>query len=149
MLSKASQPQLYAEQEFKMNYAHVTDGVVDYRGALPKNWGNTSGLNMADDGALKEMGWLPLTIQEAVMGPDDTNDGFEDVVTADGVTTIMGSRPMTTEEIADRDRGLVLQEIERLEEEVTPRRMREAVLGTDDGWLASQDALIAAERAKL
>jgi hypothetical protein len=32
---------------------------------------------------------------------------------------------------------------------VTPRRMREAVLGTDGGWLATQDALIAAERAKL
>tara|TARA_R110000803_G_scaffold438_1_gene1465 strand:+ start:349 stop:651 length:303 start_codon:yes stop_codon:yes gene_type:complete len=40
-------------------------------------------------------------------------------------------------------------EIERLEAEVTPRHFREAILGTDGGWLAAQDALIAAERAKL
>ena len=42
-----------------------------------------------------------------------------------------------------------LAEIQRLEGEVDARRMREAVLGTDGGWLATQDALIAAERAKL
>tara|TARA_R110000765_G_scaffold349831_3_gene439865 strand:+ start:47 stop:451 length:405 start_codon:yes stop_codon:yes gene_type:complete len=132
-----------------MQYAHVTDGVVDYRGVLPKNWGNTSNVQMADPATLKAMGWVPLTIQEAVMGPDDTNDGFEDIVTADGVTTVMKSRPLTAEEIADRERDIVQQEINRLEEEVTPRRTREAILGTDDGWLANQDALIAAERAKL
>lgn len=43
-----------------------------------------------------------------------------------------------------------LAEIERLEAEVTNRRLREAVLtqaGAD--WLAAQEALIAAERAKL
>ena len=40
-------------------------------------------------------------------------------------------------------------EIDRLESEVTQRRLREAALGTDDGWLAAQEALIAAERAKL
>lgn len=42
-----------------------------------------------------------------------------------------------------------LAEIQRLEAEIDARRMREAVLGTDGGWLATQDALIAAERAKL
>lgn len=42
-----------------------------------------------------------------------------------------------------------LSEIARLEGEVTPRRMREAVLGTDGGWLENQESLIAAERAKL
>jgi len=43
----------------------------------------------------------------------------------------------------------VLLEIARLEAEVTARRIREATLGTDGGWLAAQDALIAIERAKL
>tara|TARA_R110002126_G_scaffold23120_3_gene81615 strand:+ start:697 stop:1095 length:399 start_codon:yes stop_codon:yes gene_type:complete len=132
-----------------MQYAHVTEGVVDYRGVLPKNWGNTSNLQMADPATLKAMGWLPLTIQDAAGLPDHTADGFDDIVTADGVTTVMKERPLTAEEIAQRDRDLVLQEIKRLEEEVTPRRTREAILGTDDGWLANQDALIAAERAKL
>jgi len=43
-----------------------------------------------------------------------------------------------------------LAEIDRLEAEVTNRRLREAVL-TQDGadWLSNQEALIAAERAKL
>lgn len=43
-----------------------------------------------------------------------------------------------------------LAEIARLEGEVTQRRIREA-LTTQDGadWLAAQEALIAAERAKL
>lgn len=40
-------------------------------------------------------------------------------------------------------------EIRRLEGEVTQRRLREAALGADGGWLANQDALIAAERLKL
>jgi hypothetical protein len=44
---------------------------------------------------------------------------------------------------------VVLVEIARLESEVTQRRLREATLGTDGGWLANQEALIAAERSKL
>lgn len=40
-------------------------------------------------------------------------------------------------------------EIRTLEASITPRRIREAVLGMDDGWLASVDAEIAALRAKL
>jgi hypothetical protein len=43
-----------------------------------------------------------------------------------------------------------LSEIQRLESQITPRRMREAVL-TEEGatWLANQEALIATERNKL
>jgi len=41
------------------------------------------------------------------------------------------------------------KEIARLEGEITQRRVREAVLGTDNGWLADQEVLIATERAKL
>ncbi len=39
--------------------------------------------------------------------------------------------------------------IARLEGEVTLRRLREAIIGVDGGWLAAQDNLIARERAKL
>jgi hypothetical protein len=37
----------------------------------------------------------------------------------------------------------------QLELEITPRRIREAVLGTDNGWLANQQNLIQIERNKL
>lgn len=40
-------------------------------------------------------------------------------------------------------------QIMALEIAVTPRRVREAVLGEDSGWLAAQDAKIAALRAQL
>lgn len=43
----------------------------------------------------------------------------------------------------------ILAEVTRLESQITPRRIREAVLGTDNGWLEAQEALIAIERAKL
>lgn len=39
--------------------------------------------------------------------------------------------------------------IQGLEAAITPRRTREAILGTDDGWLVEQEALISAERSKL
>ena len=40
-------------------------------------------------------------------------------------------------------------EINRLEAEITPRRTREAILGTDSDWLKTQEAKIATERGKL
>ena len=40
-------------------------------------------------------------------------------------------------------------EISRLEAQITNRRIREAVLSTDNGWLANQESLIAIERNKL
>jgi hypothetical protein len=69
-------------------------------------------------------------------------------------------RDETSEEIVERqqreaewaagaDTRAALAAINNLEKAVTPRRFREAVLGTDGGWLADQEALIAAERLKL
>ena len=51
---------------------------------------------------------------------------------------------------ANTSQALALAEINRLESQVTNRRLREATL-TDEGktWLTNQEALIAAERAKL
>ena len=42
-----------------------------------------------------------------------------------------------------------MNEIQRLEELITSRRLRDAIAGTDDGWLANQEKLIAVERGKL
>ena len=42
-----------------------------------------------------------------------------------------------------------LNEIANLERAITPRRVREAILGVDAGWLSNQEAFIAAERSKL
>jgi hypothetical protein len=64
--------------------------------------------------------------------------------------------PFTDEEEAARtiayNEGIklsIISGIETLEAAITPRRMREAILGVDGGWLAAQEVLIAAERAKL
>ncbi len=50
---------------------------------------------------------------------------------------------------AESTKRNALAEIARLESEITPRRTREAILGTDNGWLANQESLIATERNKL
>ena len=53
--------------------------------------------------------------------------------------------------LAEAPTKAILAEIERLEREITPRRLREAMLGVESpsGWLANQESLIAAERSKL
>jgi regulatory protein YycI of two-component signal transduction system YycFG len=43
----------------------------------------------------------------------------------------------------------IMNTIKRLEETITSRRYRDAIAGTDDGWLANQEKLIAVERGKL
>ena len=47
---------------------------------------------------------------------------------------------------AERD---IKRTIRTLEAEISPRRMREAILGTDSDWLKNKEAEIATERAKL
>lgn len=42
-----------------------------------------------------------------------------------------------------------MQEIYKLENQITPRRMRDHALGTGGDWLEDQEALIAVEREKL
>lgn len=41
------------------------------------------------------------------------------------------------------------EKIDELERQVTQRRMRDAIAGTDGGWLANIEAQIAEERSKL
>ena len=51
--------------------------------------------------------------------------------------------------ILARNKVKIKADIAALEATITPRRTREAILGTDKGWLAQQEAAIAALRAQL
>tara|TARA_R100000365_G_C2748574_1_gene80564 strand:- start:11494 stop:11781 length:288 start_codon:yes stop_codon:yes gene_type:complete len=80
----------------------------------------------------------------AVIGVGYTPDG----------TYPPGSEPATPDEIAallpqPSSADLIKQKIATLEATVTPRRIREAVLGIDGGWLADLNEQIAALRAQL
>ena len=99
-------------------YAYVEDGVVTYRGTLPKTWRNISGLNLSDgnDDYLKTLGWLPYVEVSVEIGENETPDGEDTVITETEVTTTQKKRAMTAQEISDRDSGAALSEILRLEE---------------------------------
>ena len=138
-------------------YAHVENGSITHRGALPRNWRNISGLNKSDGNAsfLKPLGWVPLVTVPVTLGPDETMDGEDVVIGADSVTVTELKRAMTAQEISDRDSGAALSEILRLEEVETPRRLAEALSddcgGTAEGrsWFKDNRDKIAVERAKL
>ena len=136
-----------------MLYAHVENGVITYRGSLPKTWRNISGLNLSDgdDDYLKTLGWLPYVEVPVEIGADEMSDGEDTVITETEVTSTAKKRAMTAGEIASRDSDAALVEINRLEAEMTPRRMREHALGIEEpvNWLADQDALIAVQRGLL
>ena len=86
-------------------YAHVENGSVDYLGALPKKWGNVSGLHLSngDDAYLKTIGWLPLVETNVTPATNQTFD--TDVITAeaDRVTLVHRVRDMTSEEMTQRN----------------------------------------------
>jgi len=140
-----------------MLYAYVEAGVVTYRGTLPKTWGNTSGLNLSEgnDDYLKTLGWVPYVEVPVEIGVDETSDGEDTVITETEVTSTAKKRAMTAAEKTDRTNSEALEEILRLEEFETPRRIAEALPddsgGSVDGraWFKANRGKIAVERAKL
>ena len=76
---------------------------------------------------------------------DDTKKRGETTVEVDRY----GNVTVTRTAVAKTEAELAQEEINRLEIEITPHHMREAILGTDDGWLAAQQELINSEKAKL
>jgi len=140
-----------------VNYAHVEDGSITFRGTLPKNWRNTSGLNLSegDDAYLKTLGWLPYVEVSIEIGVDETSDGEDTVITETEVTSTAKKRALTAAEKTDRTNSEALQEILRLEEFETPRRMAEALPDESGGsaegraWFKANRGKIAVERAKL
>ena len=140
-----------------MLYAYVEDGVVTYRGTLPKTWGNISGLNLSegDDDYLKTLGWLPYVEVSVEIGVDETSDGEDTVITETEVTATAKKRAMTADEKTDRNNSAAENEILRLEELEIPQRLAEALPddsgGSADGraWFKTNRGKIAVERAKL
>jgi len=140
-----------------MLYAHVENGSVTYRGALPKKWRNISGLNLSegDDDYLKTLGWLPYVEVSVEIGVDETSDGEDTVITETEVTATAKKRAMTADEKTARDNSKAENEILRLEILETPQRLAEALPddsgGTADGraWFKANRAKIAVERAKI
>ena len=57
--------------------------------------------------------------------------------------------PILTDPPAPTAEQVILSQIAAIEATITQRRLREATLGTDNGWLSEQDAAIAALRAKI
>jgi hypothetical protein len=57
--------------------------------------------------------------------------------------------PVLVDPPAPSAADVIKQSIGTLESSVTPRRVREAILGIDNGWLQSVDAQIVALRAQL
>ena len=87
-----------------MKYGHVTGGGLDYRGSLPTNWKNISGIRKLDGNTavLQPLGWLPLTEVIATLGVDEIVDGETIAITATAVTVTQTKRTMTTAELSAR-----------------------------------------------
>jgi hypothetical protein len=140
-----------------MLYAHVEDGVITYRGSLPKTWRNISGLNLStnDRGYLKTLGWVPYIEVSVEIGVDEISDGEDSVITETEVTSTAKKRAMTEDEKTDRDNSKALDEILRLEELEIPQRLAEALPNDSGGsaegraWFKANRAKIAVERAKV
>ena len=140
-----------------MLYAHVENGSVTYRGALPKIWRNISSLNLSEgnDDYLKTLGWVPYVEVSVEIGVDETPDGEDTTITETEVTATAKKRAMTEDEKTDRSNNEASNEIMRLEELETPQRLADALPdesgGTTEGraWFKANRAKIAVERAKI
>ena len=65
------------------------------------------------------------------------------------ITAGAGGYPVALDRPALTSNQMIIQQIAALESTVTQRRIREAALGTDGGWLLALDGQIAALRANL
>jgi len=85
------------------NVAIVESGAVVYRGVLPKNWKNTSGLyNSRDDwDALAELGiYLLEEVTPSYDSDTERLDGWTEDIQADKVVLTHTKRSLTDDELA-------------------------------------------------
>lgn len=76
------------------------------------------------------------------------NDGS--VTWQDAVQTAPTTAELTAEVARLKAKRVIMDKIETLETEVTPRRLRDSVLTTDGKtWLTNKEAEVAEERSKL
>ncbi len=93
------------------------------------------GKNIPDDA-------VEITIEEHAALLDGQRQGK--LIAADG-----DGRPVLQDQPPITGNALILSQIATLEATISERRKREAILGTDNGWLAGIEAQIAALRAQL
>jgi hypothetical protein len=89
--------------------------MVDYRGALPKSWRNISNLAKADKEQLRGLGWMPLKMIEPEVPPNHVRTGPIETITPVEVILEYSTRPMTDEEVAERDYSIWVAEFHREE----------------------------------
>ena len=85
---------------------------------------------------------VEITDEEHQALLDGQSQGKAIVADADGRPMLQDPSPPTAKQI-------ILSQIAALEATVTPRRLREAILAVDKGWLASIDASIDGLRKQL
>jgi len=84
--------------------AIVESGAVVYRGALPRSWKNTAGLQNSegDWDALAELGIYPLEeVTPSVDSDTEILDGWTEDIQADKVVLTHTKRSLTSDELAD------------------------------------------------
>jgi hypothetical protein len=86
-----------------MIYAYVENNqIVQGPQSLPNSWNNISGLDKASSEELLALGWLPCTLVEVPVGPNQVLDGSTFQVFSDRVVETQLVRDMTVQEIEDR-----------------------------------------------
>jgi len=117
------------------NYCYIVDQELVYAQPLPKNWANVSGgFDKLSDAELKTHGWLPMV---------EVHPGYNEVthrrgpaimdIQADQVVFTDNIIAYTAEELAQNIVNDSYTAIRNLEEGITPRLMRDALLGITDG----------------
>ena len=83
--------------------AIVENDTVVYRGALPRSWKNTAGLQNSegDWDALAELGIYPLEEVTPSVDSGETLDGWTEDIQADKVVLTWNVRSLTSDELAD------------------------------------------------
>jgi len=117
------------------NYCYIVDQKLVYAQKLPKSWSNVSGgFDKLSDEKLKSYGWLPMvevhpsyntvthTRLRPIMDIQEDQVVFTDVIIS-----------FTEQELAQNIVNDSHSTIRHLEEGITPRLMRDAVLGITDG----------------
>ncbi len=74
---------------------------------------------------------------------------YDRVVDAGIFAEIAAREAQYEAEAPERAQNAIKAGIKKLEDAISPRRMREAILGTDNNWLSNQEAKIIIARNKL
>lgn len=99
--------------------------------------------------------WDKTTVpgmQEVVMTPEPVDPTRRTIGNSIKMIKSIPTRVWVTEavpEVQHNPNDAILLAIRTIENEITQRRLREAVLGGDNGWLAAADAEIATLRSQL